>query len=180
MQFLPSFPHRRRISKSVLKRKRRPPRDRARRVSTAPLPEESETRSDTDSESDRSESAVTLADGRTSVALTCADAEEKQSHSRPSSSTQTAVLAGCPFDHALYSTPLDPSRRHLLRRITELENEMAGLREKGLPLEAMKCVPDGEFLDHTGFPNYKVFKLYSNTFNLCINHAMLERQKDNN
>ena len=141
-----------------LKRKRRPPRDRARRVSTAPLPDEGETRSDTDSESDGSESAVTLADGRTSVALTCADAEEKQSQSRLSSSTQTAVLAGCPFDHALYSTPLDPSRRHLLRRITELENEVAGLREKGLSLEAMKCVPDGEFLDYTGFPNYKVFQ----------------------
>ena len=35
---------------------------------------------------------------------------------------------------------------------------MAGLREKGLSLEAMKCVPDGEFLDNTGFPNYKVFQ----------------------
>ena len=111
----------------------------------------------------------------------CADAEEKQSQSRLSSSTQTAVLAGCPFDHALYSTPLDPSRRHLLRRITELETEVAGLQENGFSLEAIKCVPEGEFLDYTGFPNYKVFQaLFEHLQPLCINHATLERQKDNN
>ena len=57
---------------------------------------------------------------------------------------------------------------------------MISLREKGLSLEVKKCVTDGEFLDYTGFPNYKVFQALFKHLQPCAsNHAILG-QNDNN
>ena len=69
-----------------------------------------------------------------------------------------ASLQSYSHDHGLYLKLADPSRSFLLEEIRQLRNEVADLKAKGVSLEVLKGVSDGEFQDYTGLPNYQTFK----------------------